>query len=127
MISQEEAAAAPAVTSFDATKDDVDNNNEAVNLVMTQANVSRDRAIKALKKNEGDIVNTIMELVADETTAEPSPAADNNDDDDVDAGDLDEKEINLVMNQTNASRGKVIEALKKNKGDIVNTIMELVG
>lgn len=33
-----------------------------IELVMTQAGVSRNRAIKALKKNENDIVNAIMEL-----------------------------------------------------------------
>lgn len=33
-----------------------------VELVMTQANVSRSRAIKALKNNQNDIVNAIMEL-----------------------------------------------------------------
>ena len=31
-----------------------------IELVMTQAGVSRNRAIKALKKNENDIVNAIM-------------------------------------------------------------------
>jgi len=33
-----------------------------IELVMSQANVSRNRAIRALKKNENDIVNAIMEL-----------------------------------------------------------------
>lgn len=33
-----------------------------VNLVMTQAGVKRSRAVKALKRNDGDIVNAIMEL-----------------------------------------------------------------
>jgi len=33
-----------------------------IELVMTQAGVSRNKAIKALKKNENDIVNAIMEL-----------------------------------------------------------------
>ncbi|XP_011301001.1 nascent polypeptide-associated complex subunit alpha [Fopius arisanus] len=33
-----------------------------VDLVMTQANVSRGKAIKALKNNQNDIVNAIMEL-----------------------------------------------------------------
>ncbi|CAJ1016275.1 NAC domain containing protein, putative [Leishmania lindenbergi] len=50
---------------------------------------------------------------------------DDDDDDDVGAGDLDEKEINVVMSQANVSRKKAIKALKNNNGDIVNTIMEL--
>lgn len=33
-----------------------------VDLVMSQAGVSRAKAVKALKKNDGDIVNAIMEL-----------------------------------------------------------------
>jgi nascent polypeptide-associated complex subunit alpha len=33
-----------------------------IELVMSQANVSRARAIKALKKTENDIVNAIMDL-----------------------------------------------------------------
>ncbi|XP_029048761.1 nascent polypeptide associated complex protein alpha subunit isoform X1 [Osmia lignaria lignaria] len=33
-----------------------------IDLVMTQANVSRGKAIKALKNNQNDIVNAIMEL-----------------------------------------------------------------
>jgi nascent polypeptide-associated complex subunit alpha len=36
-----------------------------------------------------------------------------------------EKDIELVMNQTNASKEKSIDALKKNNGDIVSAIMEL--
>ena len=33
-----------------------------VELVMSQAGVSRSKAVKALKTNDGDIVNAIMEL-----------------------------------------------------------------
>ncbi len=33
-----------------------------IELVMTQANVSRKKAIKALKENDNDIVNSIMAL-----------------------------------------------------------------
>lgn len=44
---------------------------------------------------------------------------------DEDATGLDEKDINLVMEQTSVSRAKAIAALKKNDKDIVNAIMEL--
>lgn len=33
-----------------------------IELVMTQANVKRNKAIKALKENDNDIVNSIMAL-----------------------------------------------------------------
>ena len=34
-----------------------------IELVMSQANVSRSKAVKALKNNSNDIVNAIMELI----------------------------------------------------------------
>lgn len=42
--------------------DDTGVEDEDVDLVMSQANVSRGKAIKALKNNQNDIVNAIMEL-----------------------------------------------------------------
>ena len=36
---------------------------------------------------------------------------------------VEEKDIDLVMQQANVSRRKAIKALKKNKNDIVNAIM----
>jgi NACalpha-BTF3-like transcription factor len=38
---------------------------------------------------------------------------------------LDEKDIELVAGQANVSRERAIDALKKNKGDIVDAIMSL--
>jgi nascent polypeptide-associated complex subunit alpha len=58
-------------------------------------------------------------------SAASAAAAAADDEEEVDAGDLGEKEIKLVMSQANVSRAKAIKALKNNKGDIVNTIMEL--
>lgn len=43
----------------------------------------------------------------------------------VDAGDLSKEDIELVMQQANASRAKAIKALKDHNGDIVNAIMSL--
>jgi len=52
-------------------KEDEDDDEEAdsegleekdIDLVMTQANVSRNKAVKALKENDNDIVNSIMAL-----------------------------------------------------------------
>lgn len=61
-----------AVEDADAKKDDDDDDGEEVDaegiedkdieLVMTQANVSRKKAVKALKENDNDIVNSIMAL-----------------------------------------------------------------
>eukprot|EP00997_Jenningsia_sp_PLL12_P011109 NODE_8585_length_404_cov_7.546479_g7706_i0.p4 GENE.NODE_8585_length_404_cov_7.546479_g7706_i0~~NODE_8585_length_404_cov_7.546479_g7706_i0.p4 ORF type:complete len:103 (-),score=54.55 NODE_8585_length_404_cov_7.546479_g7706_i0:69-377(-) len=56
----------------------------------------------------------------------PAAVADAEDDDEEgDAGDLDDKDIELVMNQANVSRSRAVKALSNNEGDIVNAIMEL--
>lgn len=64
-----DGAAAAGTTTVDPiaeeSEDEVDDTGveeKDVELVMTQANVSRSRAIKALKNNQHDIVNAIMEL-----------------------------------------------------------------
>ena len=44
---------------------------------------------------------------------------------DVDAGDIEEKDIELVMSQVNCSRSKAISALKKSDKDVVEAIMTL--
>ena len=40
-----------------------------------------------------------------------------------DEGDVEEKDIELVVQQANVSRSKAVRALKNNKNDIVNAIM----
>ena len=61
------AAAAPAAAAGDDADDDEEVDDSGVeqkdiDLVMSQANVSRAKAVKALKENDNDIVNAIMEL-----------------------------------------------------------------
>ena len=46
-------------------------------------------------------------------------------DEEVDATGVEEKDIELVMSQANVSRAKAIKALKKTENDIVNAIMDL--
>ena len=54
----------PAIEELDdsAEVDDTGVEPKDVDLVMSQAGVSRAKAVKALKTNDGDIVNAIMEL-----------------------------------------------------------------
>merc|ERR1712108_110804 len=60
---------------------------------------------------------------ADEAmSAAAEPAAEGGDED---ASGLDAHDIQLVMSQTNCTRKRAIEALKKFDGDIVNAIMDL--
>eukprot|EP00112_Aurelia_sp_Birch-Aquarium-sp1_P005331 Seg1603.5 transcript_id=Seg1603.5/GoldUCD/mRNA.D3Y31 product="Nascent polypeptide-associated complex subunit alpha" protein_id=Seg1603.5/GoldUCD/D3Y31 len=47
------------------------------------------------------------------------------DEEEADSTGVEEKEIELVMQQAGVSRNKAIKALKKNDNDIVNAIMEL--
>jgi nascent polypeptide-associated complex subunit alpha len=54
----------------------------------------------------------------------PAAAADE-DEGEVDASGLQEKEIDIVMTQAGVSRARAVRALKNNNGDIVNSIMEL--
>merc|ERR1711869_142776 len=58
------AAEKPSIEEVD-DNEDVDESGvepKDVELVMSQAGVSRTKAVKALKTNDGDIVNAIMEL-----------------------------------------------------------------
>ncbi|KAL1823989.1 hypothetical protein DCAR_0312016 [Daucus carota subsp. sativus] len=55
----------PSIAQADEEEEEVDEtgvNDRDIELVMTQAGVSRNKAVKALKTHEGDIVSAIMEL-----------------------------------------------------------------
>lgn len=58
------------------------------------------------------------------STSAPEAAADAAEED-LDAGDLSNDDIELVMQQANVTKGKAIKALKEHNGDIVNAIMSL--
>jgi len=62
-----EAKSAPATITEAEDEDDVDETGvepKDIELVMTQAGVSRAKAVKALKASDGDIVSAIMDLTA---------------------------------------------------------------
>ncbi|GMF45775.1 unnamed protein product [Phytophthora fragariaefolia] len=58
----EAAAAAPAVEEDDEEVDDSGIDAKDIQLVMSQAGVSKSKAVAALRSNDNDIVNAIMEL-----------------------------------------------------------------
>merc|ERR1719230_1928322 len=62
---------------------------------------------------------TMPEAIVEEDEGEEIP------DDEVDASGIDEKDIELVIQQANCSKGKAVKALRNNDNDIVNAIMEL--
>lgn len=69
---------------------------------------------------EGEEEN-VPELVG-EKEAKP---AEEEEGEEVDEEGVEAKDIDLVMQQANVSRAKAVKALKNNKNDIVNAIMEL--
>ncbi|CAN8246605.1 unnamed protein product [Cochlearia groenlandica] len=65
MIPNSDASEAASVPQEEVDDEDVDMTGveaKDVDLVMTQAGVSKAKAVKALKANDGDIVSAIMEL-----------------------------------------------------------------
>jgi nascent polypeptide-associated complex subunit alpha len=59
------AAAAPAAPAPEEPEEEVDETGvetKDIDLVMSQAGCSRAKAVKALKENDGDLVNSIMSL-----------------------------------------------------------------
>ena len=70
--------------------------------------------------------NAEVPQVSDAVAAGPAPIIEEDEDDEeVDAAGVEDKDVDLVMSQANVSRGKAIKALKNNANDIVNAIMEL--
>jgi len=65
-------------------------------------------------------------LTASAAKKTPATIAEEEDDDEeVDATGVEEKDIEIVVAQSNVSRKKAIKALKNNSNDIINAIMEL--
>eukprot|EP00163_Fabomonas_tropica_P003784 TRINITY_DN1334_c0_g1_i1.p1 TRINITY_DN1334_c0_g1~~TRINITY_DN1334_c0_g1_i1.p1 ORF type:complete len:176 (-),score=88.34 TRINITY_DN1334_c0_g1_i1:173-700(-) len=54
-------------------------------------------------------------------------ADDGDDDGEVDTSGLNEKDLDLVMEQAGVSKARAVKVLKKHDGDVVNAIMELSG
>merc|ERR1739836_215447 len=54
-----------------------------------------------------------------------SSAEEEEDGEEVDATGVEEKDIEIVVTQSNVSRNRAIKALKNNNNDIINAIMEL--
>jgi len=70
--------------------------------------------------------NAEVPAASDPAVAGPAPIMEEEEDDEeVDAAGVEEKDVELVMSQANVSRGKAVKALKNNANDIVNAIMEL--
>ncbi|GLT41569.1 hypothetical protein SLA2020_156220 [Shorea laevis] len=67
VMAKSDTSAAAAAAQADEEEEEVDETGvepRDIDLVMTQASVSRSKAVKALKTHNGDIVSAIMELTA---------------------------------------------------------------
>jgi len=62
---------------------------------------------------------------AEPTTITPALAEESDEDEEIDETGVEAKDIELVMQQANCSKGKAVKALKKCDNDIVNAIMDL--
>lgn len=71
-----------------------------------------------LGKDDDDDEMPELEDAKDDAGAKK--ADDEDDDGEVSEGDVDPKEIELVMNQTSCTRKKAVKALKDSGGDIIN-------
>lgn len=69
-----------------------------------------------------EVANKAKQLAKPEAIIEEEDEAD---DADVDMSGVEEKDVDLVIQQANCSKAKAVKALKANDGDIVNAIMEL--
>merc|ERR1711972_77880 len=81
--------------------------------------------MEAAQKFKAAEVPQPTEMGASGTTGPAAIAEEDEDDGDVDAEGVEDKDIELVMSQANVSRSKAVKALKDNANDIVNAIMEL--
>jgi len=75
-------------------------------------------------KDAQELQNKAKEL------AKPDAIVEEDEEEEADEGEIDmtgveEKDVDLVIQQANCSKAKAVKALKKNEGDIVNAIMEL--
>jgi len=78
-------------------------------------------AAESFKKDSTALAETAAK--AQPTIAEEDE--DDEDDEEIDTSGVEDKDIDLVMQQANVSKKKAVTALKNNQNDIVNAIMEL--
>merc|ERR1712158_301698 len=87
--------------------------------------LSQQAQMEAAQKFKAAEVPAPNEMGASGTTG-PAPIPEEDDEDDeIDEGGVEDEDIELVMSQANVSRTKAVKALKNNANDIVNAIMEL--
>lgn len=84
--------------------------------------LSQKAQLAAAEKFKTDVVQSPEEQKA---KSKPKLNYEEDDSEPVDETGIDQKDIDLVMQQANVSRNMAVKALKNNENDIVNAIMEL--
>jgi len=83
-------------------------------------------AASKFKLNQGGMPSDFAAPAAAAAAKKPATIAEEEEDDEeVDATGIEEKDIDIVVTQSNVSRKKAIKALRNNNNDIINAIMEL--
>jgi len=93
--------------------------------VEDQSQAAQFNAAKQVEKAKADAAAKQQQLAAAKQETIQEEEEEEEDDVEVDADGLEEKDIDLVIQQANCTKAKAVKALKANNGDIVNAIMEL--
>lgn len=93
--------------------------------VEDQSQAAQFNAAKQVEKAKADAAAKQQQLAAAKQETIQEEEEEEEDDGEVDADGLEEKDIDLVIQQANCTKAKAVKALKTNNGDIVNAIMEL--
>lgn len=113
------SAAGTYVVFGEAKVDDMNQRIAEAQAAQAQAEAAGEEAPadKSPESITADLEKASLNASKEEETAE--------EDGDVDETGLDAADIDIIVEQTQVSRAKAVNALRKHKGDMVNAIMEL--
>jgi len=98
----------------DDTDNDIDDLDRNIEKIVKKTGVSKEKAFEVLVDTEGSVSKAIKKLGGAKTTSPKSELSED-----------EEKDINIIMNQTNLSMEDAIKAYNKNDKDVVSTILEI--
>ena len=94
---------------------------EAIETVMNETKCSREVAIKALRKHNGDPVEALLEVDNNDKQINKSIKKEG----ELKEEDLEKENIEFIMNEGKVSREIAIKTLIKHKGDPVSALLEI--
>ncbi|RZF45167.1 hypothetical protein LSTR_LSTR007130 [Laodelphax striatellus] len=87
--------------------------------------LSQQAQVAAAEKFKAPEASPATDATGGVTTVVAPIQEESEEEEEVDETGIEDKDVDLVMSQASVSRGKAIKALRNNKNDIVNAIMEL--